>query len=437
MDNKENFAKLSGNNDFEVSEVAGGIVFNSLNVNRKRPAALQCSDNDNLTAKQPKLESPTNFQLALGYNLPKPDQPNNESLSPRNQLSNKENFKVPTDIVQLYKFFKDPEQMKQFDFEQKVEDWYGLFDIYTVDNDVSYAAFHCHATIRQMSDRNDSKLFFYYSEELLRQFQSFAVPFQGIEHILMVLVNHKTDRVTPLGIDQWLNGDGSPTTTVTKCNTPYDLEIQESILKIWPTAKVIGCSDEYQKEVKLFAKRNKGLSDLNKELTRLACTLCYVPQMYISTGIEVIEKHSSSEYGACLVRYLRTNWIGIQSIFGEDIIHRSVKVCKQFNKRMEDDYFNDNRFRAAVKPVNHIIDFIGVLRTFSKVKVVEMSLDGSTLERHRNRRFELNTKLQKQVEANILSSFNELNQSIEVSKNDEEAIKQAIEKFMFSILSDK
>lgn len=413
MANKENFTELSVKNNSEVSTV-GITVSNSLNVNTKRPATLQSSSSVNDDAKKQKLESPTN-------------------------------------IDELRKFLADPDHMKQFSFEEKVGDWHGLFEIYSTDDNVSYLAFHSNATIKQMSNHDDCKIFFYYSEELLKQFQRFDVQFEGIEHVLMTFVNHKTDRISPLGIfllpnrskpildhmikviSQWLNEDGSAT-NVTKCTTMYDVHLQESICKTWPTAKLIGCSDEYQKDVKLFAKQNKGHTADHKELTRLACTLCYVPQMYISTGIAVIEKRSSSEYGANLVQYLRTNWIGITSVFGEDIVHRSVKVCKQFNKRMEEGYFESKYWYSSAKePVNNIVDFMKLLRTFSKVQVIEMDLDGSIYERRRNRRFEMNTKLQKEMEANIISSFNELNQSIEALSNDETAIEKAIERFMFSI----
>lgn len=152
------------------------------------------------------------------------------------------------------------------------------------------------------------------------------------------------------------------------------------------------------------------------------------------TGIDFIEKRTSSEYGANLVRYLRTNWIGIKSVFDEEIVHRSLKVCKQFNARMKDDYFESkNRYSLPKTPINHIIDFMSFLRTFSQIQVVEMQLDGSVYERRRKRRFEMNTKLQKEIEAKILSSFKELNQSIEVLSNNEKTIEQVIEKFMLSI----
>lgn len=422
MEDKENFPKPSGSNasnDSKVSTVAASVI-ESLNVKRKRPlAALQSSSgaDDASATKKLKMEPPTN-------------------------------------IEQLRQFFECPELMKQFSFKDKVEDWYGLFDIHTVDDNV-YLAFHTNNTVAKLPNRNDCKLFFYNAEELRKQFQRFEVQFEGIEHILMVFVSHKSDRITPLAvfflpsknksilddmvkkIDQWLNGDGSATTNVTKCTTLYDVDLQDSISKIWPAAKLIGCSDEYQKDIKLFAKQNRGhTTDHHKGLTRLACTLCYVPQPYIPTGIEVIEKRSSSEYGANLVRYLRANWIGLKSVFGEELTHRSIKVCKAFLTRMIENYFQSkSRYTLPKEPLNNFIDFMRILRIFSKVQVIEMSLDGSTLERRRNRRFEMNTKPQKETEAKILSSFTELSQSIEVSSNDEKAIEgqKAIEKFMVSI----
>lgn len=417
MANKENSIDSSGRNDSAdspASTVAGDFaVLNPLNGNKRRSSLQGNSASDDSTAKKQKMDAPTN-------------------------------------IEELREFFDDAGRMNQFSFERNVTDWSGLFEIHTVADGTSYMSFHCDKTIEQLH-RSDCKIFFYYSDELLRQLQRFGSQFHGIEQILMVFVNHKIDRITPLGIfflpnktkpilddvirviGQRLN-DGSK--TVIRCISMYDAHLQDSISRMWPTAKLIGCSDEYQKDVKLFAKQNRVRLDQDKELTRLACNLCYVPQVYIPMGIGVIEKRAASEYGAKLVRYLRTKWIHLQSVFSEEIIHRSVKVCRQFMKQMIEDHFELKlRFSSPKEPVKHIVDFIGVLRTFSKSQIFYMGVDGTVYESRRKRRFEMNTKLQKQFEANVVTSFEELRQSIESLQNDGTAIENAIENFMNKVVA--
>lgn len=433
MENKENFNELSRN----------GATSESINVSS--------THNEN---RKRSLQSPTNI---VNDGLPsskisKMDLPNTSSSAANDGFLPKNNdVEIPTNIEEVRKFLENPDRLKQFEAKviEKVKFLCGEFHIYTVNVEhdvVSYLAFHHNKIVSQLSNRNDCKIFVYNCEELLGQFQRFTVPFQGIQNVLMIFVNHKIDRITPLGVfllpnkstaiitdvigkvNQWLNG-----ATVTKCIATYDFH--ESVGKIWPTAMLIGCSDEYQKEVKLYAKRNKGqTNEGNKDLTRLACMLCYVPQMYIPTGIEVVVKRIGSEYGSNLIDYLRTNWIGIKSVFGEVIVYRSVKVCKEFSKRMIDNYFESkSRYSLPKDPVNNIIDFMNFLLVFSKIQLVEMGLDDSTLERRRLRRFEMNTELQKENEAKILRSFDRLNLSIELASNDEKAIKRAVEQFMFSI----
>lgn len=413
MANKENSTDLSGRNhsvDSPASTVAGDLlaVLNPHNDNKRRASILGNSASDDSTAKKQKLDAPSN-------------------------------------IEQLRQFFDDAGRMNQFSFKQIADDWCGLFEIHSVADSTSYMSFHCDETIKQLH-RSDVKIFVYFSNELLSQFQRFGVQFHGIEQILMVFVNHKIDRITPLGIfflpnrsqpilddvmrviGQQLN-DGSK--TVITCTSLYDAQLQDSISRVWPTAKLIGCSEAYQKDVKLFAKQNRVRSDQDKDLTRLASNLCYVAEQYIAMGIGVIEKRAASEYGVKLVRYLRTEWIHLQSFFNEEIIHRSVKVCRQFMRQMIEDHFEPKlRYSSPKKPLKHIVDFIDVLRTFSKSQIFDMGVDGTVYERRRKRRFEMNTERQKNFEANVVTSFEELRQSIELLQNDGTAIENAIENFL-------
>lgn len=197
-------------------------------------------------------------------------------------------------------------------------------------------------------------------------------------------------RNVPKVINGWLN-EKHCSADVTKCTTPYDSILLCLIAEIWPKAKVIGCSVEYHKKIKDFAKRNKGLGAEHKtKLTRLACPLCYLDERYFSIGIKVIEKYSVSEYGVNLVRHLCTKWLGIlKSVHREQIMHRSLNICQQFSKQIERGYFLEKKHK-------HVWEFIKLLKTLTSEATCQMSRNKAGETTRGN--FGCNTDLQKQKE---------------------------------------
>lgn len=194
------------------------------------------------------------------------------------------------------------------------------------------------------NDTTKYTLFFYFSQELLEQFRSFSeVKFTGINHVLMVFKseddgvrpfaffllrdNEESLRSIPKVINGWINQ--KQPANVTKCIMPFNSTLQRSVAKVWPKARLIGCSAEYHTKIKDFAKENKGLGAEHKtKLTRLACSLCFLDEKYFPVGIDVISKYSQSLYGTNLVKYLRSKWLPkLKSVNNERNIHRSLNVC--------------------------------------------------------------------------------------------------------------
>lgn len=360
---------------------------------------------------------------------------------------NENSVKVPANMQQLYELMNDPDYSNRFCSKGIAPDDAEncFFNIYTIDNEVKYGAFHSAKVLSNIRDHKDCKLFFHYSEEMLGRLHHFTeVHFEGINHVLVIFVNHMIDKVTPFGffllprkdkvvfdsvvrvIDGWLNGTEIPL-TVTKCTTPQSVVLHHSIAEVWPNTKLMGCSAEYQNDIKLFAKENRVLGPNKKaELTSWACSLCFLPENNISTGIDVIQKRSSSEYGKNLVKYLRTKWIDrLISVYNEDLIQRSLKICVQYEKRMKRDYFRENGFGSCIKKFKNIWDFIEFLRSLSGMSSIEMCLDGTTLERSRRKAFEYNTCIQKAREDNIVNIRNMFNKDLKTMEEDE-----AIQQFM-------
>lgn len=361
-------------------------------------------------------------------------------------------FVIPENLEDLRKLMDDSKYLERFGYETDL--WgkkFPLFDdIYCDDGEIDYAAFHSAKMIEMICGSKDCKLFFYFSQELLQQFNTFSeVQFVDVKHILMVFVSGH-ELVSPFGffllpdqddslrnvpkvISGWLNRKQSPT-DVTKCIAPYNPILQRSIAEIWPKAKIIGCSAEYHKDIKDFAKQNKGLGAEHKtKLTRLACSLCYLEEKYFVAGIKVIEKYSESDYGVNLIQHLRTKWLAIlKSIDGEQIMHRSLMICQQFSKQMERDYFlqysmyTDNRGQRAQEKHKHIWEFIDFLKTLTFIVKSEMHENQAGAMTSKN--FGCNTDLQKEKENRYQSAATKLNKNLKVKSELE-----AVELFMLQV----
>lgn len=359
-----------------------------------------------------------------------------------------EKAKIKMDLQKLSELLKCPQYLNGFCFEKigaEVSE-NRAFDIYAVDDTINgFAAFHSTAMLKNIRNSFDCMLFFHYSDDMLHHFQSLTeMQFFDINHILIVYINHFLDRVRPFGyillpdknaptilgvvkaVDGWLNND-ELLSTVTKCSTPQDEVLQHAISTIWPQAKIIGCSVDYKNDIKLFAKKNKGLH--HTDVTRLACHLCHLPDRYIPKGIEMIQRHSSSEYAKKLVLYLQTKWIGRPiSIYGENIVQRSLTVCKRFCNQMLRKQFSDRIYRKG-KILKDCWDFIEFLNVESNVNRCEMNLDGTKFGKSKVR-FGLNTEPQIQRENCIVSITQNLELNLEAMSPDD-----AIEQFMLQMMS--
>lgn len=371
---------------------------------------------------------------------------------PFNPLNDINGLKIKMDLQKLSECLKDPQYLNGFCFEKDGPNDAGnrTFNVYSVDNKISYAAFHSPHILKDIPNRSDCRLFFYYSEEMLHQLHSFTeMQFEGISNVLIVYINHFLDRVKPFGyillpnkslamidnvmkaIDGWLNADGL-VSTVTKCITQQDEVLHHSIAGTWPQAKVIGCSAEYQNDIHRFAKKNKGFTPVHTELTRFAYFLCYLPEVYISQGIEMIQRHSSSEYGQNLVQYLQTKWAGRSiSIYDEDIVYRSVIVCKQFNNQMIRKEFRDNTYRKG-SILKNCWDFIEFLKISSKINWVEMGLDGTKFARSKLN-FKLNTKRQIEKENCIVDIRKKFEINLVTMSQVDDAIKQFMQEMVLYV----
>lgn len=371
-----------------------------------------------------------------------------EPFSPLNDINR---LKIKMDLQKLSECLQVPQYLNGFCFEKDGPNDAGnrTFNVYSVDNKISYAAFHSPHILKNTPNRSDVKLFFHYSEEMLHQLHSFTeMQFEGISNVLMVYINHFLDRVTPFGyillpnkslamidnvmkaIDGWLNADGL-VSTVTKCITPQDEVLHHSIGETWPQAKVIGCSSEYQNDIHRFAKKNKGFTSVHTELTRFAYFLCYLPEVYISKGIEMIQRHSSSEYGKNLVQYLQTKWAGRSiSIYDEDIVYRSVIVCKQFNNQIIRKEFRDSIYQKG-RILKNCWDFIEFLKISSKINCVEMALDGTKFARSKLN-FKMNTKRQIEKETCIVDIRKKLDINL-VMMSPDDAIKQFMQEMVLYV----
>ncbi|XP_037041821.1 uncharacterized protein LOC119078419 isoform X2 [Bradysia coprophila] len=406
-------------------------------------------DNDNIFLRYSDDDENENESERNGSDEQSPNSSSNETQSVSESAESikememeKGTLKVKMDLLKLNELLRDPKYLNGFCYESELSDCPNrTFNVYSVDERISYAAFHSPhmvQNIRDRSDRSDCKLFFRYSAEMLDRFNDFTeMKFDGIETILTVYVNHISDRVRPFGyvflsnknsstldnvvkvIDEWLNPVGAIAITVTKCVTPQDTALHQAIAETWPQAKLIGCSEEYQKDIKHFARQNKGLRSDNAHLTQVACLLCYLPAVHIIKGIELIGKSRSSEYAIKLVKYLQTTWMGRPiSIYDENIVYRTLTVCKRFINQMLRNRFSDASYgRGAV--LKDCWDFIEFLKTESKVNFVEMGLDGTKYGRGWRTAFALNTKLQKDRESCIVRIRNRFETNLKTMSQDD------------------
>lgn len=431
---------------------------NDMNLSRKRrliteisepkKVAFSSNDNQGVNAEERHCCGDDDILLHLS------DDPDDEEIENENQHSHSDgsgsqslkssssiSSKVKMDLEKLCELLTDPYYLNGFCYEQDGPNDAGhrTFNVYSVDNKISFAAFHSPNCLANIRDRTDCKLFFYYSEEMLRLFHGFTeMEFVGINHFLMVYVNHFKDRVRPfayfllpnknpgiihsalMAVGDWLNANG-PVVNVTKCTTSQDQVLQNTIAEIWPEAKVIGCSSEYQNDIKTFAQRNQGLTTENTTLTRMASVLCHLPDVYIPKGMKIIQTQST-KYSINLAAYLSAKWLGRPiSVHGENIVQRSVTVCKRFNDHMIRGTFRDNVYRKG-KILKNCWDFLEHLKIQSKINSVEMKLDGTKFAK-RKQNFEFNTKKQKDKETNIVNIRNNLEVDLKVMSEDEAVMK--------------
>ncbi|XP_037029693.1 uncharacterized protein LOC119069678 isoform X2 [Bradysia coprophila] len=337
-----------------------------------------------------------------------------------------ENLVVPQNLHQLGKAMSNSKYLERFGYEGNHGNLlkkYRLFDaVHSPNGEFNwYAAFHSAQIIEMINGREDCRLFFYFSPELLKQCNSFVeVKLGDVKHVLMVFWSHLGGAVpfaffllpdthaalrhVPKVINRWFHHS----TTVIGCTTPYNQTLQHSIAEVWPQAKIIGCSAEFKSELKAFASENK-MSGADGKSTLLACSLCYLDENNFSAGIKVIKRYTPSEYGTKLVRHLRTRWLGtLKSVNGEDVVHRSLVICRLVGYQIEQDYFHQE---SSLK-LKHIWDFIDFLQRLTSQTVLELrkgrmcSGPSDEIRRERERRykrasaeFEENVKMMRKVEA--------------------------------------
>lgn len=356
------------------------------------------------------------------------------------------NVDIPDNLQDLSKLMKDSKYMNRFGYGSDGQKNRLYDNVYFTDDGSVYAAFHAAKVSEKFRGAKNCTLSFYFSQELLQQFNSFSsVRFKGVNHVLMVFVRNFFLGTRPFGffllpdrleslanvpavVNRWLN---QCSTEVTKCVTPYDPILQRSVAAIWPTAKLIGCSAEYQNEIKDFAKKNKGLGAEHKtKLTRLAWSLCYLDEKYFSIGIDLIEKHSVSEYGANLVQHLRTKWVHIlKSVHREQIVCRSLNICQRVSKQIERDYFTSSLLGTKTHTHHrHVWEFILFLKTLESTTAFEcFRALGNAPDN-----FGCSTELQKEREIRYLRASEELDENLKILPES-----KAVEQFMLRMLLNK
>lgn len=290
---------------------------------------------------------------------------------------------IPHNLEEFRGLMKNEEYLRRFGFEDNVKGEYNfrLFDnIYTTSNGTTYASFHSTKVIRHFKG-GSCRLFFCYSDEILNKFKE--LKFDGVAHILFVFVNVAFDRITPFGvfllpskdeavlgdvilsINGWLNDEESKCKTVINtCTAPGDIALHRSIGKVWSATKIIGCSLEFQRDLKEFRSGTGGkASYVKNESTKLAMSLCYLPEQHIRTGIDVIKQCSYSYYGTELAQYIVTKWLPLSiSVYDEGIHTRSTLVCTKFFERITKV---NSGHRLSFKS---IYDFVGFLRTLFSIE---------------------------------------------------------------------
>lgn len=331
---------------------------------------------------------------------------------------------VPQNLVQLHKIMSNNKYLKRFGNESI--------------HDGKMAVFHSGKIIEMINGQEDCQLFFYFSPELLAQCQSFSqVKLADVARVLMVfwsymgsafpfaffLLNDNPEslRQIPNTINKWLKAK------VTECITPYSITLHRAIAEVWPQSKIIGCSAQYHRGIRFFARENERFEG-DYKLTKLARSLCFLEEKHFSIGINVIKKYTVSDYGVQLVQHLRTKWLRIlKSVRNEVIVHRSLTICKETSKRIEQDYFRQCSGESSSLKVIHknIWDFINFLKSFMSETVEELR-DLRQVRSYSN--YGLKTTLEKERQRRYTGAMADFNVNLKTMSE-----KEAVERFMLEI----
>lgn len=390
--------------------------------NEKRVSTIATEAVQNV-AKKPRNESTITSSIESFHS------PSYEESHCNDTLPNDRDTVIPDSLEQLRELMKKEIYLRRFGFEDYVngDSNFRLYDnVYTTKNGMTYASFHSTRVIRHFKG-GSCQLFFCYSDEMLSQLYRLKFKLEGVAHVLVVFVNMVFDRITPFGvfllpnkdetvlydvmknIDGWLCEDESKCRTVIDtCTAPCDISLHRSIIKVWPSIEITGCSAEFQKDLKRFHKEAGGRHNGEKiEATSLAKLLCFLPKHHILTGIDVIKRCCSNYYGIELAQYIINKWVPLSiSVYDKAIHRRSLLICRHFFKIMEITYFKDSN--KCLSEYNNIYDFIGFLKTL-------FSIEEQSMYDPPKRSFGYNTELQIQKEKELRDAMNNF-------KNNEEPV---------------
>lgn len=287
-------------------------------------------------------------------------------------------IKIPQNFEQLREQMKDAAVLARFGFDNINNDRF--FDnVYTLRDGRCFSAFQNSFIVENMRREGEVELFFCFSPELLEQFK--GIGFEDLSETLIVYVL-LFDQVFPFGyfilsnhvrhvledvilvIVKWFNGTSNAGQAcnppdVTKCVVPQDRDLHFAIRKYWPNVKLIGCSAQYQREVCDFIFKKRTPVDNpdsfykdKKKLINFARSLCYLPEKYISIGIDVIEgiEIEHEKLFPCkmqLVENLYSKWQEHSiSVFNEKCVYRTLQVCTQFNIQIKRELKSEHIWKS-------------------------------------------------------------------------------------------